>query len=96
VVVSLAKTAKRVRFCTIWIAAWLLPPTIAHAGSARDYLNAPVDAWLATFGSGYSTSITPEDGTDIVLNASPIWTTASATSSLAEPRIQKRPWPGTG
>jgi hypothetical protein len=47
------------------IAAWLLPPTIACAGSARDYLNAPVDAWLATFGSGYSTSITPEDGTDI-------------------------------
>jgi hypothetical protein len=65
VVVGLAKTAKRVRFCAICIAAWLLPPTIAHAGSARDYLNAPVDAWLATFGAGYSTSITPEDGTDI-------------------------------
>jgi hypothetical protein len=64
-VVGPAKTAKRVRFHAICIAAWLLPPTIAHAASARDYLNAPVAAWLATFGAGYSTSITPEDGTDI-------------------------------
>jgi hypothetical protein len=38
--------------------------TIACAGSARDYLNAPIDSWLTTYNAGYSTSVTPEDGTD--------------------------------
>ncbi len=47
------------------VAASLSCPTIAHAGSARDYLNAPVDSWLTIYNSGYSTSVTPEDGTDI-------------------------------
>lgn len=28
-------------------------------------MNAPIDAWLVTYNAGYSTSITPEDGTDI-------------------------------
>jgi hypothetical protein len=42
-----------------------LIPTNASAGSARDYLNAPIDSWLVTFNSSYSTSVTPEDGTDI-------------------------------
>jgi Putative MetA-pathway of phenol degradation len=37
----------------------------AFAGSARDYLNAPVDAWMITYNAGYVTSVTPEDGTDI-------------------------------
>jgi hypothetical protein len=44
---------------------WLLPSTIAYAGSARDYLNAPIDSRLVTYNSGYSTSVTPEDGIDI-------------------------------
>jgi hypothetical protein len=39
--------------------------TAAFAGSARDYLNAPVDAWLVMSNAGYVTSVTPEDGTDI-------------------------------
>jgi hypothetical protein len=39
--------------------------TIAYAGAARDYLNAPIDAWLITYNAGYLTSVTPEDGTDI-------------------------------
>jgi hypothetical protein len=39
--------------------------TAAFAGSARDYLNAPVDAWLVMYNAGYVTSVTPEDGTDI-------------------------------
>lgn len=39
--------------------------TIARAGSARDYLNAPIDSWLTTYNAGYSASVTPEDGTDI-------------------------------
>jgi hypothetical protein len=39
--------------------------TIADAGSARDYLNAPIDSWLTTYNAGYSASVTPEDGTDI-------------------------------
>jgi len=33
---------------------------------ARDYLNAPVDTWLVGFNSSYTTSVTPEDGTDTV------------------------------
>ena len=39
---------------------------MAAAGSARDYLNAPVDSWLVSYGAGYTTSVTPEDGTDTV------------------------------
>ena len=46
------------------IAAFLLQSPTAKAGSARDYLNAPVDSWLAIYNAGYSTSVTPEDGTD--------------------------------
>ncbi len=38
----------------------------AAAGSARDYLNAPVDSWLASYNAGYSSLVTPEDGTDTV------------------------------
>lgn len=41
-------------------------PSVAAAGSARDYLNAPVDSWLVSYGAGYSSSVTPEDGTDTV------------------------------
>jgi Putative MetA-pathway of phenol degradation len=48
------------------VAASLPSCEIACAGSARDYLNAPVDTWLATFNSGYTGSVTPEDGTDTV------------------------------
>ena len=47
------------------VAACLSFSSIANAGSARDYLNAPIDAWLVNYNSGYATSITPEDGTDI-------------------------------
>jgi len=35
------------------------------AGSARDYLNAPIDTWLTFYNFGYSTSVTPEDGMDV-------------------------------
>ena len=38
----------------------------AHAGSARDYLNAPVYTWLLNYNAGYTTSVTPEDGTDTI------------------------------
>jgi len=37
----------------------------ASAGSARDYLNAPIDSWLAIYNAGYAASVTPEDGLDI-------------------------------
>src|SRR6202020_843768 len=43
---------------------WTAEP--AHAGSARDYLNAPVDTWLLNYNAGYTTSLTPEDGADLV------------------------------
>ena len=38
----------------------------ARAGSARDYLNAPVDTWLAIYNASYTGAVTPEDGTDTV------------------------------
>ena len=47
------------------VAVSLWPSTIARAGSARDYLNAPIDSWLTIYNACYSTSVTPEDGTDI-------------------------------
>jgi hypothetical protein len=40
-------------------------PAAAQGRSARDYLNAPIDSWLTFANSNYSTSVTPEDGTDI-------------------------------
>ena len=48
------------------VAAVLWTAEIAHAGSARDYLNAPVDSWLLNYNAGYTTSLTPEDGADLV------------------------------
>jgi Putative MetA-pathway of phenol degradation len=38
---------------------------MAAAGSARDYLNAPIDTWLTFYNVGYATSVTPEDGMDV-------------------------------
>jgi hypothetical protein len=38
---------------------------MASAGSARDYLNAPIDTWLTFYNFGYSTLVTPEDGMDV-------------------------------
>ena len=35
------------------------------AGSARDYLNAPIDSWFAFYNAGYAASVTPEDGLDV-------------------------------
>ena len=48
------------------VAAVLSTGVTARAGSARDYLNAPVDSWLLNYNAGYTTSVTPEDGTDTV------------------------------
>jgi hypothetical protein len=48
------------------------------AGSARDYLNAPIDTWLTFYNFGYSTSVTPEDGMDI---------TSSVTSNVLSQSI---------
>ena len=56
----------RVKYCAMLCVAAPLPfSTIACAGSARDYLNAPIDSWLTLYNTGYSTSVTPEDGLDI-------------------------------
>lgn len=38
---------------------------MAAAGSARDYLNAPIDTWLTFYNVGYATAVTPEDGMDV-------------------------------
>jgi hypothetical protein len=40
-------------------------PGTGWAGSARDYLNAPIDTWLTFYNIGYSTLVTPEDGMDV-------------------------------
>lgn len=49
-------------FCAAACLSFAAP---VHAGSARDYLNAPVDTWMIRYNVGYVTSVTPEDGTDI-------------------------------
>ena len=57
------------RFSTLaslCVAASFWPGLAAHAGSARDYLNAPVDSWLVNTNASYTTSLTPEDGTDTI------------------------------
>jgi hypothetical protein len=43
----------------------LCVPWPARAGSARDYLSAPIDSWLAFYNAAYATSVTPEDGLDV-------------------------------
>jgi hypothetical protein len=43
----------------------LSAPNGALAGSARDYLNAPIDSWFAFYNVGYAASVTPEDGLDV-------------------------------
>ena len=61
------RPAKRLRMLgCVGVAAALWTGVAAHAGSARDYLNAPVDTWLLNYNAGYTTSVTPEDGTDTV------------------------------
>jgi hypothetical protein len=60
--------AKRWRFfaALAGFLAFASLPSIATAGSARDYLNAPVDSWLVTYGGGYTSAVAPEDGTDSI------------------------------
>ena len=61
------RLAERLRtFASAGVAAVLWPGVTAHAGSARDYLNAPVNSWLLNYNAGYTTSVTPEDGTDTI------------------------------
>src|ERR1700749_1958072 len=47
------------------VLAGLSLPSNALAGSARDYLNAPIDSWLAFYNVGFAASVTPEDGLDV-------------------------------
>jgi hypothetical protein len=65
--VEAIKRAKRLQSAAtlLCVAAALSFSTIACAGSARDYLNAPIDSWLTTYNASYSASVTPEDGTDV-------------------------------
>jgi hypothetical protein len=61
------RLGKRLRtLASVGVAAALWPTMVAHAGSARDYLNAPVDTWLLNYNAGFTTALTPEDGTDTV------------------------------
>ena len=45
--------------------ALLVLPGETFAGSARDYLNAPIDSWITFANTGYVRSVTPEDGLDV-------------------------------
>ena len=47
------------------LGAILCTSNSTRAGSARDYLNAPIDSWFAFYNTGYAASVTPEDGLDI-------------------------------
>jgi hypothetical protein len=60
------RTAKRLWTLICVVAAAACGGAPARAGSARDYLNAPVDTWLLNYNAGYTRSVTPEDGTDTV------------------------------
>ena len=61
-----AGTVKRLCIAAlVGIAVLTQTSATAQGRSARDYLNAPVDSWLTLANSNYSTSVTPEDGTDI-------------------------------
>lgn len=55
-------------------------PRTGLAGSARDYLNAPIDTWLKFYNVSYPTSVTPEEGTDV---------TSSIRSNAAEEKFIK-------
>jgi hypothetical protein len=48
-----AKRTRRLACVGVAAALW---PVSAHAGSAHDYLNAPVDTWLFNYNAGYTTS----------------------------------------
>jgi hypothetical protein len=61
--------AKRLRtLASVGLAADLWPDIAAHAGSARNYLNAPVDTCLINYNASYSTSATkfPETGAPVL------------------------------
>jgi hypothetical protein len=47
------------------LVAILCEPNPVMAGSARDYLNAPIDSWFGFYNTGYAASVTPEDGLDV-------------------------------
>lgn len=60
----------------------LAVPHTGSAGSARDYLNAPIDTWLTFYNSAYSSAVTPEDGLDI--------TSGSRANVLAQSLVATR------
>ena len=62
------------------IAALTTFPGTGLAGSARDYLNAPIDSLLTLYNVGYSTLVTPEDGMDVTSSIAP--TSSRSRSSL--------------
>ena len=47
------------------LGAALCWPSSVRAGSARDYLNAPIDSWFGFYNAGYAASVTPEDGLNV-------------------------------
>jgi Putative MetA-pathway of phenol degradation len=60
-----ARTVRCLWTALLFITALAPSPATAQGRSARDYLNAPIDSWLTIANSNYSSSVTPEDGTDI-------------------------------
>ena len=65
------RPAKRLTLASVGVTALLWPGMTAYAGSARDYLNAPVDTWLLNYNAGYTTSVTPRTAPTRFLAFSP-------------------------
>lgn len=59
------KGARFVASMVFVVGAFSSLPRDAAAGSARDYLNVPVDSWLASYNVDYESLVTPEDGLNI-------------------------------
>ncbi len=57
--------------CVVGIALCL--PRPVWAGSARDYLNAPIDSWFAAYNAGYAASVTPKTGWTLRRAPEPMW-----------------------
>ncbi len=69
-------------------AALLAIPRAGLAGSARDYLNAPIDTWLTFYNFAYSSAVTPEDGLDV--------TSTVRTNVLAQSLVATRTFDAWG
>src|SRR4051794_10220598 len=90
--IPLRRAARGRAFLVKTTVPMVLVPGLAWAGgSARDYLNAPINTWLTFSNSGYWMSVTPEDGLDVT---SPIRTNVFSQAVIVTRTIDL--WGRTG